>query len=310
MALQKKENPCHHQPVVVKQKEFFQEIKSHKNMETTYTVAEAVGVYVKAELIKSFDDISIIGFVIFVMYWNASKFPIEGIDTVFTSVGQSLAFNSKNVSLLLNGPGATMGFQIVLHANQSDFFILKDYSSGYKMTRLKHPHGDCIDQLNYQQVKCEQACLARTIIDNCNCRPIYIEELVNDIKKNYRDGKFGDVHCFFCPPMCNEIYYHASVTESKLSNISKIWLKKHSQHPLFTNDFLNLKVFSSSMHFTKFTDIATYSEIALLIDIGGALGLLLGSAFLTVIEVLELLWNLFLYVSYKTKFKMRKSNSN
>ncbi|ESN94082.1 hypothetical protein HELRODRAFT_180250 [Helobdella robusta] len=282
------------------------------------------------------------------MFWSIKGLPTESMETTFTDFGQCLVFNSKNYKRLLNGPGPAMGFQILLFANHSESFIRKDYPYGYRVlindqdepirmkehgfkinlgeetdvavsainiSRMKYPHGNCNDELNYHQVKCERTCLTRVIIDNCNCRPIYMQEIgnesicdyieeicVDEVTYLYYTRKFN-VSCS-CPPMCNEINYKMFVTGAKLGDITGFVLKNkykqlNSGNYSIWNECMFLKVYFSSMQYTTITSKAEYSEMALLSDLGGALGLLLGSTFFTVVELFEVLWNLVIYAFVK-----------
>lgn len=66
-------------------------------------------------------------------------------------------------------------------------------------------------------------------------------------------------------------------------NITQGTLRKET----LTTDYANVEIFYSTMEHRRMTMEPAYSFMALLSDIGGALGLLLGATLLTVYEILE-----------------------
>ncbi|ESN91647.1 hypothetical protein HELRODRAFT_165700 [Helobdella robusta] len=188
-----------------------------------------------------------------------------------------------------------------------------------KTTRLKHPYGSCTDQKGYHQIKCSMRCLTEVMIKNCSCRPIYMEEIGNESICNY-DEEFlctdkvmsnffiGNFRTCVCPPMCNEMTFQTSVTRSELSNTNLHVIRKFFDEKFikFTKtDTVVLRVYLSRMQYTKVSTVKSYSEMALLSDLGGALGVLLGSTFLTVVEIFELISVIFFYAVAKKKKMMK-----
>lgn len=68
-----------------------------------------------------------------------------------------------------------------------------------------------------------------------------------------------------------------------------------------TDDTLVLQIYFSSMQYLEMTSKEAYPVTALLSDIGGALGLLLGATLLTVYEVIEFAVQLSHYVVTASK---------
>ncbi|ESN94081.1 hypothetical protein HELRODRAFT_180249 [Helobdella robusta] len=265
--------------------------------------------------------------------WNALPCYNETIDTTFTNAGQCIIFDPRKKKFdNITGPGARMGLQLILFVNQSDYLIQKGFTLGFNVmvhepedpphvldlgfkinvgketnvvvsvtsiTRLKPPHGNCKDQLGYNQVTCKLRCLVREVVNNCGCRPIYLKGIGNESICDYHD----EIHCV------DNLYtdlHKDSVTSSKFSNINLPSIKKFFDKKSLEfnqSDISVLRVFPSSMQHTKISCVKAYSESALLSDLGGALGFLLGSTFLTVFEVFELVWNLCLYAYARKKYR-------
>ncbi|ESN96869.1 hypothetical protein HELRODRAFT_178669 [Helobdella robusta] len=148
-------------------------------------------------------------------------------------------------------------------------------------TRLKPPHGTFSDQLGYNQNKCKLRCSTERIIKLCGCRLIFMEA------------------------MCNEITYQTSVTGSKIASmdLNYDYFKNFEEKSLDfnPNNFLLLRVYLTNMQSTKISTVKAYSEMALLSDLGGALALILGSTFLTVAQIFDLIWNFCYYIYAKKK---------
>ena len=92
-----------------------------------------------------------------------------------------------------------------------------------------------------------------------------------------------------CRAPCDQIFYKATVSSSTQSNFLVEYLQQvHFNYTIpnqFVRDnFLILKVYFSDLSLESINTAAAYSVLSLLCDIGGTLGLCLGSSFLTLFE--------------------------
>ena len=110
--------------------------------------------------------------------------------------------------------------------------------------------------------------------------------------------------------MCKEITYDSSVTGSKYSkNFVQVLAETTKINYIYedlTQNNTVVTIFMSSLQYNKINMVEAYSAMALLSDIGGALGLLLGSTILTVVEMIELIGDVlaFLYAKKKKTSKL------
>lgn len=93
-----------------------------------------------------------------------------------------------------------------------------------------------------------------------------------------------------CLPKCKSIEYTTVLSHSLAGHFFMDTLNKRLVHK--TRDFIGghyclLNVYFSSLTVTKITDKPAYSGIALLSNIGGAFGLILGSTVFGVLEILD-----------------------
>lgn len=71
---------------------------------------------------------------------------------------------------------------------------------------------------------------------------------------------------------------------------------RNTSEDAMTKNYVSLEIFFSTLEYKEIATQSSYSFMALLSDIGGALGLLLGATVLTICEVLEFGFQL-LYLS-------------
>ncbi|ESN94076.1 hypothetical protein HELRODRAFT_180244 [Helobdella robusta] len=231
-------------------------------------------------------------------------------------------------------PSLTAGYRVWLHEpNEPPRMMKMGFKVGagqsvnvdvsvIKISRQKPPYGTCTDEENYNQVDCEWKCFNREVVKVCNCRPIYMKAIGNESVCDYYDerccaDKFFDDFYFqnlnqefscHCPPACNEIMYPAFVTGARYSNNILAHLSsvsKYSQKYIKEN-IVSVNVYLSSMQYTKLVTTAGYSVMSLLSDLGGALGLVLGSTFLTLIEIVEMLHEFIVYNFAKQNLPEKK----
>lgn len=74
------------------------------------------------------------------------------------------------------------------------------------------------------------------------------------------------------------------------------------------NNFVSVRIFFSSMIEEKFDESAAYSWLALMSDVGGAFGLILGSTVLTLFEFIDfLIISLLEYFGFNCFYRNRKA---
>ena len=94
-----------------------------------------------------------------------------------------------------------------------------------------------------------------------------------------------------CPTPCNQLIYERSLSSAFISNhVSQRLQKKMNASRTYLNDnYAKLDLFFSELSYTKITSLESYPVLSLFCDIGGAMGLILGSTFLTAVEFFEFL---------------------
>ena len=95
-----------------------------------------------------------------------------------------------------------------------------------------------------------------------------------------------------CPPQCHSNNYHYIISQGFVSDFFVDFYEKYISNGTMSKvdvgkDHVSLEIFFSTMEYKEITMVPSYLFMALLSDIGGALGLLLGATLLTVYEVIE-----------------------
>lgn len=97
-----------------------------------------------------------------------------------------------------------------------------------------------------------------------------------------------------CLPQCHSVHYNYALSYGFVSNFFSDFMHRYEDTPedAMAKDFVSLEIFFSSLEYKEIATHSSYSFVALLSDIGGALGLMLGATVLTVYEVLEFVFHL------------------
>lgn len=155
--------------------------------------------------------------------------------------------------------------------------------------KLGEPYNQCLDERNYHQKNCIQACIYTEIKNNYNCTFTDIfavtgletcevpGKLTTTIYRQYRD-EFIDECEEECPVGCYSVKFSTDVTSKK-----------------FENDVVTPLAFSI-IDFTslKISQIPKMNGFSFVSNIGGSLGLFMGISFLNFVEIIELIGDLFL----------------
>jgi len=89
----------------------------------------------------------------------------------------------------------------------------------------------------------------------------------------------------------------------------KLFNNEMSKHNL-TDSSLILHIYFSSMQYIDMTSKPAYTAMALMSDIGGALGLLLGATLLTLYELAEFIAQLGHYAARTRRRPIQRANTN
>lgn len=162
---------------------------------------------------------------------------------------------------------------------------------------LPSPYGTCRNDKSYRRRKCLLNCISKYVTEECECRDTFMttDEIVCSpldllcVRTQSDSFLENELHkkCN-CLSQCEISEYDVSISHSPGNNIYlKVASESHKIKPDYLKDnYLELNVFFTTMNIMKSTEHPAYTVLALLCDIGGAFGLMLGATILTIIQLL------------------------
>ncbi|XP_071504228.1 acid-sensing ion channel 3-like [Diadema antillarum] len=200
-------------------------------------------------------------------------------------------------------------------------------SIGITTTRsnyLKPPYGVCGEHElkyfdTYSRLKCRLECQTDLVLRKCRCKPPFMPgKNAWGCIQRWHQGRFPVCdpltykECGYpaikkaqhqlnecdCPVNCETLLYSYTLSSSKFPSL--FWddilasrIKRHGQglvdRAYLEENVCAIDVYFTSMELTTIKQQAAYTPLALLSDIGGAMGLWLGGSLLTIYEVFDLL---------------------
>ncbi|XP_068246367.1 acid-sensing ion channel 1B-like [Palaemon carinicauda] len=144
----------------------------------------------------------------------------------------------------------------------------------------------CVKNSSYSSSQCVSKCFLKALYNHTQCLMPYMKDIDGafcNSSEEYKNGEEWEKNLLFygrwshhncgCMKQCNEdiysVYAEAAVTGDSTAK---------------------LRVFFQDLTFDEISEDIAYDAIALLCDIGGTLGLLLGASVLTFIEIMEVCW--------------------
>ena len=184
---------------------------------------------------------------------------------------------------------------------------------------------------NYTYSDCKVMCLQRLFNDYCSCQYAFSQIKFNNTKRIcFNEDKFidNDLHCTYsigmqlstnstvlencdCPIECEKIQYTYSVSVSeyptlKYSNYLRNLSIFRTKYPNISYEEMRksvarVEIFYDEMKETIISENIKMGPSELISNLGGTLGLFLGSSFLSLIEFVEIFIQAFLVFSFKNR---------
>ncbi|XP_026098655.1 acid-sensing ion channel 2-like [Carassius auratus] len=175
-----------------------------------------------------------------------------------------------------------------------------------RLTYLPPPWGECVTRALdsglfevYSVSACRIECETRYIIENCNCRMVYMPgDSPYCTPEQYKDcaepalaalSAVEGTSCI-CRSPCNMTRYNKELSMVKIpSKTSARYLEKkfNRSEKYITDNILVLDVFFEALNYETIEQKKAYEVAGLLGDIGGQMGLFIGASILTILELFD-----------------------
>ncbi|XP_065111570.2 acid-sensing ion channel 2 isoform X2 [Paramisgurnus dabryanus] len=175
-----------------------------------------------------------------------------------------------------------------------------------RLTYLPPPWGECVTRALesglfevYSVSACRIECETRYIVENCNCRMVYMPgDSPYCTPEQYKDcaepalaalSAVEGTNCI-CRSPCNMTRYNKELSMVKIpSKTSARYLEKkfNKSEKYITDNILVLDVFFEALNYETIEQKKAYEVAGLLGDIGGQMGLFIGASILTILELFD-----------------------
>nr|XP_055047944.1 acid-sensing ion channel 2 isoform X2 [Misgurnus anguillicaudatus]XP_055047955.1 acid-sensing ion channel 2 isoform X2 [Misgurnus anguillicaudatus] len=175
-----------------------------------------------------------------------------------------------------------------------------------RLTYLPPPWGECVSRALesglfevYSVSACRIECETRYIVENCNCRMVYMPgDSPYCTPEQYKDcaepalaalSAVEGTNCV-CRSPCNMTRYNKELSMVKIpSKTSARYLEKkfNKSEKYITDNILVLDVFFEALNYETIEQKKAYEVAGLLGDIGGQMGLFIGASILTILELFD-----------------------
>jgi hypothetical protein len=163
----------------------------------------------------------------------------------------------------------------------------------------------------YRQRDCIDLCIQQRIIKNCSCYDLNYRRLFNSspcrtratiscAETQYFEFVSNEIshECLDqCPLECDSVSYELTLSSSDFP--SRFVYERYksffpmSEYELFKKMSVSVNIYYPSLEYSKLTELPKTSVIDLFSSIGGTLGLYIGISFLSLIELVEIVMEVF-----------------
>ncbi|KAM8966259.1 acid-sensing ion channel 1C-like [Pelodytes ibericus] len=244
----------------------------------------------------------------------------EETDETSLEAGVKVQIHSQDEPPFIDqlGFGVAPGFQTFVACQQQ------------QLVYLPPPWGDCkstpLGTKTYSITACRIDCETRSIVEKCGCRMVHMPgnatvctpkkyttcadpELDNLLK--------NDSSKCVCETPCNTVRYGKELSMVRIpSNASATYLarKYNKTREYIADNILVMDIFFEALNYETIEQKKAYEVAGLLGDIGGQMGLFIGASILTILEILDYLYEVFrekmtAYIQNRKKQPNRESDS-
>uniref|UniRef100_A0A8C6F3E2 Acid sensing ion channel subunit family member 4 n=1 Tax=Monodon monoceros TaxID=40151 RepID=A0A8C6F3E2_MONMO len=189
------------------------------------------------------------------------------------------------------GFGVSPGFQTFVSCQEQ------------RLTYLPQPWGNCRAESGlrepelqgysaYSVSACRLRCEKEAVLQRCHCRMVHMPEPPRAEHCSYSLGGGSEGPCF-CPTPCNLTRYGKEISMVRIPNrgSARYLARKYKRNETYIREnFLVLDVFFEALTSEAMEQRAAYGLSALLGDLGGQMGLFIGASVLTLLEILDYIY--------------------
>uniref|UniRef100_A0A8D0U2K1 Acid sensing ion channel subunit family member 4 n=1 Tax=Sus scrofa TaxID=9823 RepID=A0A8D0U2K1_PIG len=193
------------------------------------------------------------------------------------------------------GFGVSPGFQTFVSCQeQRPSHGLRWGRGHWRLTYLPQPWGNCRAESGlrepelqgysaYSVSACRLRCEKEAVLQRCHCRMVHMPDSL---------GGGSEGPCF-CPTPCNLTRYGKEISMVRIPNrgSARYLARKYNRNETYIREnFLVLDVFFEALTSEAMEQRAVYGLSALLGDLGGQMGLFIGASILTLLEILDYIY--------------------
>ncbi|XP_030065412.1 acid-sensing ion channel 4 [Microcaecilia unicolor] len=198
------------------------------------------------------------------------------------------------------GFGVSPGFQTFVSCQEQ------------RLTYLPQPWGSCRTSVVGEQIlqgyerysiaACRLQCEKEAVIRNCDCRMVHMPgneticspNVYIDCADRTLDSMVDDtsMQCT-CPTPCNMTRYGKEISMVRIPNkgSARYLARKYKKNETYIKEnFLVLDIFFEALNYETIEQKKAYDLAGLLGDIGGQMGLFIGASILTILEILDYIY--------------------
>ncbi|CAF0924898.1 unnamed protein product [Brachionus calyciflorus] len=257
----------------------------------------------------------------------------DGLEGVYPTTGAYIMIHNQTTSPLSTDPfGVSPGLDTnIAISRQFKSSLPKPYSNCDDDTSNSDAFNSKLFKLitsrniSYNQKLCMDLCFQDLIIQECKCyhvdfpfisdqsiKPCYIEndyECMNSkIENDFKESSIENDACQSqCPLECNsmnyKIFYSFTdfIKEKNNDDINKFYNFTGTNRRQMKNDLVSLYFYYETLSYEEIKEKESIDLVGLLSNLGGIAGLFLGISFLSLVEIIEIAFQILHYFIKRTK---------